>query len=534
MSGSGVDRLPSWKFGPPCGWLILIVLAGALACADRDAIEHKRPPNIVIVVADDIGVDLVGAYARFYPPTPAPNTPYTPTIDRLASEGLLFRNAWTNPGCSPTRSQILTGLHASRTGIGGNVSFTDFAKPAKKPGLAFGYTLLPQVLKSIPTPYDTAAVGKWHLASPIQGPMHALGPSGAWFDRWAGSRFNLGGNDSGYRKWRKTYATSIRHEGGHACGPPYPCSKIVSESKSCEQYATVDTIDDAVHLVGTMTEPFLLYVAFNAAHGPLDLPNCVLPGSCSEGPLEPVAPVTKPERTRAMVRTLDHQLGRLLCAIDDSDTVVIFIGDNGTAGDTRWGTPSGIVPPFPGKHGKGTAYQGGLNVPLIVRGPGVEPGISDALVGSTDILATVAELAGHSDPNGLTRDSISWVPYHLNDQRTSLRATVVGEIFTPIYTPVDVATGEPPKGYRSYHHRRAIRNDRFKLVEWYFNGQFTRDEFFDLLRGGPVGPNGAPTRDDFEQNDLIGSRADWPADGDIERNHRALKAELATTLPLLP
>ena len=56
MSGSGVDRLPSWKFGPPCGWLILIVLAGALACADRDAIEHKRPPNIVIVVADDIGV----------------------------------------------------------------------------------------------------------------------------------------------------------------------------------------------------------------------------------------------------------------------------------------------------------------------------------------------------------------------------------------------------------------------------------------------------------------------------------------------
>jgi arylsulfatase A-like enzyme len=192
------------------------------------------------------------------------------------------------------------------------------------------------------------------------------------------------------------------------------------------------------------------------------------------------------------------------------------------------------VSPFPGNHGKSTVYEGGLNVPLIVRGPGVEPGISNALVNSTDVLATLAELAGYPDPNSLARDSISWVPYHQNAERPSLRETVHGERFTRTYTPVNLATGEPPEDYRSKQHRRAIRNHRFKLIERHFDGQFANEEFYDLLEGGPVGPDGSTSRDDFEQNDLIESRGDWAAGGLVETNYRALKAELARVLPPLP
>ena len=243
---------------------------------------------------------------------------------------------------------------------------------------------------------------------------------------------------------------------------------------------------------------------------------------------------TTPEQTRAMVRTMDHQLGRLLCAIDDSDTVVVFIGDNGTAGDAPNGEPRGIVPPFPGNHGKATVYQGGLNVPLIVRGPGVKKGTSDALVNSTDILATVAEIAGHPDPNGIAADSISWVPYHSNAQLPSIRETVHGERFIPTYTPVDFATGEPPKGYRAKRHSRAVRNHRFKLIQRHIEGRFASEEFYDLLEGGPIDSEGTPTRDDFEQNDLLQNRADWPKDGVVESNYLALHEELARVLPPLP
>ena len=83
-------------------------------------------------------------------------------------------------------------------------------------------------------------------------------------------------------------------------------------------------------------------------------------------------------------------------------------------------------------------------------------------------------------------------------------------------------------------HSRAVRNHRFKLIQRHIEGRFASEEFYDLLEGGPIDSEGTPTRDDFEQNDLLQNRADWPKDGVVESNYLALHEELARVLPPLP
>lgn|GEM_PF-1888481 len=492
----------------------------------------SKPPNVVLILGDDVGVDLVSAYAGFFPPTPAPNTPDTPVLDALAKDGILFRNAWTNPGCSPSRAQILTGRHARRTGIGGLVKHRVPSGKPLPPGLSHDIQLLPQALKSGAAPYDTAAVGKWHLASPGQGALHALGPDGAWFDRWAGSAYNLNGTGVGYRSWPKTFATQIRDD---ECSGTYPCERTLREADACENYATVDTTQDALHLINTLQEPFFLYVSYNAPHTPLELPACALPASCSAAELSySEAPPTEAELTRAMVRTMDHEIGRLLCAIDEDDTVVIFIGDNGTAGDDASGQPHGITAPFPGSHGKATVYNAGVNVPLIVRGPGLTHGVSEALVNSTDLFATIVDLAGRSSETAIPRDSVSITPYLHAQPHPTPRETILAERFTPAFTPTNFETGAPPAGYHARLDLRSVRNARFKLIEHNRKGNIESEEFYDLVSGGRLRADGKPGRDDFEQHDLMQRRSSWSPGGEIERNYMALKQTLASELPPLP
>jgi arylsulfatase A-like enzyme len=492
----------------------------------------SKPPNVVLILGDDVGVDLVSAYAGFFPPTPAPNTPDTPVLDALAKDGILFRNAWTNPGCSPSRAQILTGRHARRTGIGGLVKHRVPSGKSLPPGLSHDIQLLPQALKSGAAPYDTAAVGKWHLASPGQGALHALGPDGAWFDRWAGSAYNLNGTGVGYRSWPKTFATQIRDD---ECSGTYPCERTLREGDACENYATVDTTQDALHLINTLQEPFFLYVSYNAPHTPLELPACALPASCSAAELSySEAPPTEAELTRALVRTMDHEIGRLLCAIDEDDTVVIFIGDNGTAGDDASGQPHGITAPFPGSHGKATVYNAGVNVPLIVRGPGLTHGVSEALVNSTDLFATIVDLAGRSSETAIPRDSVSITPYLHAQPHPAPRETILAERFTPAFTPTNFETGAPPAGYHARLDLRSVRNARFKLIEHDRKGNIESEEFYDLVSGGRLRADGKPGRDDFEQHDLMQRRSSWSPGGEIERNYMALKQTLASELPPLP
>ncbi len=399
-------------------------LLGALAAVvPQDTSTPDLPflrPNVVLVIADDVGVDLVGAYGAASVPA------CTPNVDRLASTGVLFRNAWSNPVCSPTRAQVLTGRHGFRTGIGRTVG-----NVVNGTGLAEAERTLPEALPG----YASALVGKWHLGDPAQGTLH---PNASGFGSFAGSLSNLqAGGGGSYSSWVKT---------------------VDGVQVQATTYATEDTIDDALAAVAALPEPWLLVVSFNACHTPVHDPPphlCPAPAPCGTTACDNPSPDRPtPERVRAMMEVLDGQLGRLLGALD-MDTLVVFLGDNGTDGDA-------VEPPYDPARAKGTLYQAGIRVPLIVSGAGVAAGECEALVTATDVFATVVELAGGSP---VAEDSVSLVPYLTDPRRPSLRAHAYAEWFTP-NNPVG-----PPN-----QHRRAVRDRRYKLIRR--TGQ--PDELYDL------------------------------------------------------
>lgn len=443
------------------GVLLALLLTGPSATpAAPDRAEHPSR-NVVLILVDDVGTDLLGCYEQFYagyPPAGYEST--TPCIDYLAGSGMTFRNAWTNPFCSPTRAQIMTGKHAHRSGIG---KIVDSQLPITDGvGLARHHDTIPSVLSGVG--YTCAAVGKWHLADASQFPpapgesIHMLGTAAKpWFDGWMGPLNNLPQVD-GYNRWVKT---RVSRDG-------------VVRQEPTLTYATVDTANDAIRMVENLPEPFFLYVAFNAAHWPECKPEYTVlqpaRGTGADGPI--VGDIEcdfdagdLAQKTRCMVQWMDNEVGRLLLAIENGTlagpVTVILLGDNGTRKE-------GKVAPFPLGHTKGTVYDGGINVPLIVKSdvipPSLKGSVSSALACSTDLLATIAELANAPlppDPYS-QRESISLVPALLG--LPGERAFTYAESFKKNFVPD--RTGAPPASFSIGMHRRAIRNEAgFKLIQ---------------------------------------------------------------------
>jgi arylsulfatase A-like enzyme len=416
-----------------------VALALALstgACLQSRAGPPSPPPsgprpNIVLIVADDVGVDMVAAYGE------APDAPCTPGLDALAAGGVLFRNAWANPTCAPTRAQILTGRHGFRTGIG-SVATHD------NPGLPLEEVILPEILSG----YASVALGKWHLANVTQGVDH---PVRSGFSEFAGTMGNPMdapwtippcAESHGYFEWVEV-AGGVEH-----------CAS---------GYLTSATADAGLEKARSAPEPWFLYVSFHAAHSPLHAP----PAELCKGASPPcycalAAGAERRVQARAMVEALDAELGRMLAGIraDDPDAIVIFVGDNGTA--------QGISSPMDGcfdpARSKGTLYEGGVSVPLIVNGPDFVPGEITALVSATDLFATVAQLAAVASR---AEDSVSLDSYLYGDH-TPRRETVYAEFFYPNQIPTPTLV-----------HHRAIRDERFKLIRRTEN-EVTSDELFDL------------------------------------------------------
>jgi arylsulfatase B len=415
------------------------------------------PPNVLLIVADDMGTDKVASYAEH------PRTPATPVLDDLARGGVRFRNAYSYPLCSPTRAAILTGRLGRRNGLGVIIPWNGTWE------LPLDEVTIPELLDRSGTDWATAAIGKWHLSGPrtANGYRHA---NLQGFDHVAGSINNLyfddeisdEKGDTNYFSWEK-----------NVDGLVTPVT----------QYATAATTDDALTWVTAAREPWFLYVAYNSAHAPFHVP----PGST----VSSSAPA--PARHAAMVEDLDREIGRLLGGLPAGQrerTLIVFVADNGT--------PHGVVlPPRKPSQGKGSLYEGGTNVPLIVAGPGVfRGGVTDALVHVVDLLPTIAECTG-VDPTrtGAPLDGVSFAAALRSPADPGRRRFVVTEKFGP--------AGRPP--YRT--DQRAVRDERYKLLVTEDDGEW----FFDLLGRDDDGPGRRPE-----------------ALGPEERlRYEALKAELA-------
>ena len=380
--------------------------------------------SILLVIADDYGAGS----SRLYNSTNfGAVLPPTPNIESLAANGVVFRRTYANPVCSPTRACLLTGQHGFRTGIGTVVNFST--------QLTTNAFTLPESFARRAPGYELAQFGKWHLATASNSPNVV----GGW-PLFAGF---LGGAVVNYFNWTKI--------------------SNGTQTANYTNYVTTDIVDDATAWIQARgTNPWLAWVAFNAPHEPLHLPPTnlcphysTLPGTPSDIDARPTLYYD------AMVEAMDTEIGRLLAAVDRANTHILFIGDNGTP-------PLTLQPPYPAGRGKGSLYEGGIRVPLVIAGPAVvSPNrTNDTLANAVDLFATILELAGTSVaaavPTNVVIDGRSLVPALSADIVLSRRA--YSEAFSRVAS-LGIAEG------------RTLRDDRYKLIHYIENNVH---EFYDL------------------------------------------------------
>ncbi len=401
------------------------------------------PPNVLLVIADDVAWYDVGAYQ-------AGTGARTPTLDALAARGVRFDSAWTNPLCSPTRGSIYTGRHAFRHGVGLPIVDADDAT------LSPSETTIAELLRD--HGYATALVGKWHLGRKSEQGGDCAPTTTGGFATYHG---NLEGAVEDYYAWSRTDAAP----GQSGCPTALE-----------GEYATVRTTDDAATFIAAQRaagQPWFTTVAFNAAHTPFHAP----PAGLYTGDVGDArcAVADARECYLAILEAADTKLGDLFTGLGGldaalADTLIVFVGDNGTPGQA---VPSGVSP----ARAKGTVYQAGVTVPLIMAGPGVPSGqVRSGLVQSLDIFRTIADAArielSSAVPSGTTVDSVSLMDVATG--ASSGRSTVYTEVF-----------GDGTE-------QAAIRDGRYKLlrltgsggvVEQLYDLSTDPSETRDLLRG---------------------------------------------------
>jgi arylsulfatase B len=417
-------------------------------------------PNILLIIGDDMGVETLASYGLGKSP------PKTAALDQLARNGVRFNNFWAQPVCSPTRATLMTGRYGFRTGIGRPVGGGEMPAPPEKPAWAHAESTdhsypheasaadqslprpfllpdeftLPMALKTNPDfGYSTAAIGKWHLAGSGNGWTDH--PNLAGFDHFAGL---MGGGPESYFAWNKVVNGEVIGKVG---------------------YTPADKVDDAIAWFGAQDEkPWFLWFAFNLAHTPMHFPpEEYWQSDYSDVDQSDINRENWQASYAAMLEAMDTQIERLLATLDADvreNTYVIFMGDNGT-----WDPV--VSAPFQHGRAKGTIYEGGVNVPLIVSGPGVERGgVSEALVNSTDLFATIMEMAGidpdEAIPDEVTHDSVSFFAALSNPAAPSRRDWIYADEFFGGFDGVETAN-------------YAMRGERYKLLR-----SDGREEFYDL------------------------------------------------------
>lgn len=342
-------------------FLLISVVFFLSACNDTPqeaASEESRLPNIVIIFTDDQGYQDVGCFG-------SPNIK-TPNLDKMAREGLRFSQFYVSqPVCSASRSSLMTGCYADRLGISGAYG------PQSKRGLNPEEMTIAEMLK--PLGYATAVYGKWHL-----GDHPAMLPAKQGFDEYFGIPFS---NDMWPKHpWQGTVFNF----------PPLPLYENETVIDTLEEQSMLTTwyTEHAVDFINRKKdEPFFLYLAHSMPHVPLYASE-KFAGKSPRGLYGDV------------ISEIDWSVGQVLKALQDNgldeNTLVIFTSDNGPW--LSYGTHSGSALPL--REGKGTAWEGGVRVPCIMRWPGkLEAGQTIEKPAMTiDILPTLAKLTGAEIP----------------------------------------------------------------------------------------------------------------------------------------
>ncbi len=403
----------------PFTWTALILTV--TACA-----ESHEQPNIILIVADDLGYGELGSYGQEYI--------RTPNVDRLAAEGMRFTNHYSgSPVCAPSRSVLLTGLHTGHTYIRDNDEMPERGDVWHDLSLE-GQRPLPAGTRTIGTMlqeagYVTGAMGKWGLG----GPGSSGEPNKLGFYHWYGYLDQrMAHNYYPIHLWRNGEKHVL--EGNEYFHPHQrlPDDADPSDPESYapytgEQYSMDLIAEEARQFIRTNKDnPFFLYLPFIVPHVSLQVPEESLQDYLGVLPDTPYSgdrgylPHRAPRAAyAAMITRMDQEIGRILMLLEElrlhDNTIVIFTSDNGPT--FNGGTDSEFFNSAGPLRGlKTQIYDGGIRVPMIAWWPErIAPGsISDHISAFWDYYPTIADIAGAVIPEDV--DGLSMVPTFLGKQ----------------------------------------------------------------------------------------------------------------------
>lgn len=458
-------------------YLLIVVCAVSTmnpAFAD-ETVTGSRRPNVVLIVADDLGGSDLGCYgSKFH---------RTPELDKLAASGVRFTDAYAAcPVCSPTRAALMTGKFPARLHLTdwlpgrGDRPDQMLRRPTIRQELPLEETTLAEALKA--AGYATAHIGKWHLGG------EGFGPREQGFD------VNIGGDHTGtprsyfapYRGGKQGEAAAVMPGLENA-----PTGEYLTDRLTAEAEKFIDA---------HRAQPFFVYLPHYGVHTPLKAKEEMIAAYAGwDG-----VPHGKQENPiyAAMLESVDASVGRIVSQLEKlglrENTLIIFTSDNGGLA-TLEGPHTPATNNAPLREGKGWLYEGGIRVPLIMSGPGIakavdgKPARTDKTpVWSCDILPTVLELAGLKPTAAVDGASLAGL---LQGAAAPQREALYW------HYPHYANQGGKPGG--------AVRAGQWKLIEFYENG---RRELFDVSGGGGESRNWAAEKPEIVA-ELAGKLDAW-------------------------
>ncbi|OHE81669.1 MAG: hypothetical protein A2107_03440 [Verrucomicrobia bacterium GWF2_62_7] len=419
--------------------ILLAVFFAVAPGASRESLaaDALKRPNIVLILADDLGWADLGCYGA--------DLHETPHLDRFASQGVRFTAACAMSVCSPTRATLMTGKHAARLrmtiwsegAIDGGPKNRKLLAAESLPDLSHTEATLAKHLQS--AGYLTALVGKWHLGDANHYP------------ETHGFDINIGGTH-----WGAPQTFFWPYSGTGRFGPQF---RYVSHLEFGQpgEYLTDRLTDEALRIMDRAGDrPFFLYLAHHAVHTPIE----AKPDDVKHFEAKLRDGLNHQHATyAAMVKSLDESAGRVLACLKqrglDSNTVVVFASDNGgyVGMDKVGGRRIPVTNNAPLRSGKGSLYEGGIRVPLMVRWPGVTPAGTTCAepVILTDLFQTLLNAAGLPPATNAT-DGVDLTPLLRNPAASLDRDALF------FHYPHYYATTTPVS---------AIRTRDWKLLEYF-------------------------------------------------------------------
>jgi arylsulfatase A-like enzyme len=455
-------------------YVLLVAAAGAFTTLQAVSAANAKRPNVILILADDLGYIDVGCYgSKYYE---------TPNIDRLAAEGVRFTDGYAcGPNCQPTRAALHSGQYGPRTGIYtvGNIDRFNWRQRPLRPvdnvvKLPLQKVTLADALRT--AGYATGMFGKWHL-----------------------------GDDEQHHPSARGFDEAITSSGKHFNFQTNPPTEHAEDA-----YLADFLTDRAVDFIARhQDEPFFLYLPQFGVHAPYQAKDELI----AKFRDKPASGGQNDARYAAMIASVDESVGRILAKLDElglaENTLVIFSSDNGGVGGYQSVglSKNGITDNSPLKGGKGTLYEGGVRVPYVFRWKGaIEPGRTESTpINSVDLYPTLLELAGAVPPADYPLDGASYATL-LNEKKPLDRDR-------PLFWHFPGYLGADGDGWRTTPVS-AVRAGDWKLLEFLEDGHL---ELYNL-------------RDDIgETNNLAASEPEKASE--LHKRLQAWREAIGAPLP---